>query len=67
MAEEKALAAAQGSQGKSRDKGDSKRGETCNPRTNIQVDKITKFKISIKGRDKAKRERGRKETRNSHC
>jgi hypothetical protein len=62
MAEEKALAAAQGSQSESGDKGE--RGKTCNSRTKTQSGKITIFKISIKGRDKAERERGRKEARN---
>jgi hypothetical protein len=49
MTEEKALAVAQGSQGRSRDKGE--RGETCKPRTKKRHSKITRFnpKISIKG------------------
>lgn len=54
--------AAQGSQGKSRGKGE--RGETCNPRTKMQHGKITRFKTSIKGRDKVrgKKEEKREET-----
>ena len=57
-AEEKTLAAAQGSQ-------ETKESEArCDPRRKTKQGKITRSKICIKGRDKAKRERGRKEARN---